>query len=125
MTDKNELRGREYLQAVRPEAMGHLLGFFKEAGRHLDPKTRFLISVIKQVIVFSPRGLKQYIRRAMEAGATRDEVLDTMLLAYPCANLTKIVDSVNILLDMDIPEAPAAPVPSEKTWHRVPATSVP
>jgi nitrite reductase/ring-hydroxylating ferredoxin subunit/alkylhydroperoxidase/carboxymuconolactone decarboxylase family protein YurZ len=97
------LRGREYLTAVRPEAMGHLLAFFKKAGEHLDPKTRFLISVLKQVIQGSPKGLRQYIRRAMESGASRDEVIDTILLAYPVANLTRLDNAIDVLLDMEPP----------------------
>jgi hypothetical protein len=34
----------------------HLLKFF-EVGKHLEPRTRFLISVVTKVIGFSPRGL--------------------------------------------------------------------
>lgn len=106
------LHGREYLQSVRPEAMGHLLAFFKESGRHLDPKTRFLISVLKQVVNFSPRGLRQYIRRAREAGATRDEVIDVILLAYPLANLTRMCDAVDVLLEMEARDAGQTAPPS-------------
>jgi nitrite reductase/ring-hydroxylating ferredoxin subunit/alkylhydroperoxidase/carboxymuconolactone decarboxylase family protein YurZ len=123
MPDEKPLRGREYLQAVRPEAMRHLLAFYGEAGRHLEPKTRFLISVLKQVINFSPRGLKQYIKRAMKEGATRDEVIDTILLAYPIANLTKLADSVDVLLDLEAVEGgpagggPAAGEDEAGVWH--------
>ena len=46
--DPNKPTGREYLQEVRPEAIGHLLAFFKESGRHLEPKTRFLMSVMTE-----------------------------------------------------------------------------
>ena len=38
-----------YLVKVRPEAMGHYFAFLKETGRHLDPKTKALISVITKV----------------------------------------------------------------------------
>jgi nitrite reductase (NADH) small subunit len=128
MTDENKksLRGREYLTAVRPEAMGHLLAFFKGAGAHLEPKTRFLISVLKQVVNFSPRGLKQYIRRAMTEGATRDEIIDTILLAYPLANLTRMADAVDVLLDMEAAAEPAKPAaPAGPTWQVLPGVAAP
>ncbi|MFO1268092.1 MAG: hypothetical protein U1F67_15755 [Rubrivivax sp.] len=38
-----------YLVKARPEAMGHYFAFLKDAGSHLDPKTRALISVITKV----------------------------------------------------------------------------
>jgi nitrite reductase/ring-hydroxylating ferredoxin subunit/alkylhydroperoxidase/carboxymuconolactone decarboxylase family protein YurZ len=121
MPDEKPLRGREYLQAVRPEAMRHLLAYYGEAGKHLEPKTRFLISVLKQVINFSPRGLKQYIKRALAEGATRDEVIDAILLAYPIANLTKLADSVDVLLDMEAAGTVAGPEKPDDdgsgTWH--------
>jgi nitrite reductase/ring-hydroxylating ferredoxin subunit len=95
----------------RPEAMGHLLQFFKESGKHLDPRTRFLISVVTKVINFSPRGLEQYVKRALAEGATPDEVLDAVLCSYPCAGLTKVVDAIDVILDLNLPgfEARAAP----------------
>jgi nitrite reductase/ring-hydroxylating ferredoxin subunit len=122
--------------------MGHLLSYYKEAGRHLDPKTRFLISVLKQVVEGSPRGLKQYIRRAREAGASRDEIIDTILLAYPLANLTRMSDAADVLLEMEAEEgtAPASAPPSARpddapaktaeaasgrAWHVVSADRVP
>jgi nitrite reductase/ring-hydroxylating ferredoxin subunit/alkylhydroperoxidase/carboxymuconolactone decarboxylase family protein YurZ len=102
--DPNKPTGREYLQEVRPEALGHLFAFFKESGRHLDPKTRFLMSVLTKVINYTPRGLRQYIKRAAKEGASKDEVIDTILLSYPCAGLTKVCDAAAILQEMDIPE---------------------
>jgi len=116
---KGESRGLEFLKARRPAAITHLLHFFGESGRHLEPKTRFLISVVTKVINFSPRGLEQYVNRALREGATPDEVIDAVLLAYPCAGLTKVVDAIDVILDLDLPgfeapraaEAGEAPVP--------------
>ena len=62
---KGESRGLAYLQQVRPEAVSHLLRFFRESGQHLEPRTRFLISIVTKVINLSPRGLQQYVRRAL------------------------------------------------------------
>jgi len=105
---KGESRGLAYLQQARPEAIRHLLKFFKESGQHLDPRTRFLISIVTKVINLSPRGLQQYVRRALEEGASPDEILDAVLCAYPCAGLTRVVDAIDVILDMDLPgfEAP-------------------
>lgn len=100
---KGESRGLAFLQSARPEAMGHLLKFFAASARHLDPKTRFLISVVTKVVNFSPRGIQQYVRRAREEGASPDEIIDAILCAYPCAGLTRVVDAVDVLLDMGLP----------------------
>ena len=103
-----DLSGLQWLSRQRPEAMEHLLAFFKESGRHLDPKTRFLIAIVTKVINFTPRGLRQYIPRAMREGASRDEVLDAILCAYPAAGLTKVVDAVDILRSIpDVGDAPS------------------
>ncbi|MBI2504788.1 MAG: Rieske 2Fe-2S domain-containing protein [Candidatus Latescibacteria bacterium] len=116
---EKELSGLQYLSQTRPEAMQHLLAFFKESGRHLDPKTRFLISVVTKVINFSPRGLRQYMPRALKEGASRDELIDAILCAYPAAGLTKVVDAIEVLRELDRegklgavaapPSVPAAP----------------
>jgi len=116
---KSESRGLAYLSRVRPEAMSHLLKFFGESARHLDPKTRFLISVVTKVINFSPRGLEQYVKRALKEGATPDEVIDAVLCAYPCAGLTKVVDAVDVILDLELPgfeaTAPGTALLAEET----------
>ena len=100
---KGESRGLAYLRTARPEAVAHLLKFFRESGRHLEPRTRFLISIVTKVINHSPRGLQQYVRRALEEGATPDEIIDAVLCSYPCAGLTKVVDAIDVILDMKLP----------------------
>jgi nitrite reductase/ring-hydroxylating ferredoxin subunit/alkylhydroperoxidase/carboxymuconolactone decarboxylase family protein YurZ len=98
---EGELSGLQYLSQERPEAMQHLLAFFRESGKHLDPKTRFLISVVTKVINFSPRGLRQYLPRAVKEGASRDELLDAILCAYPAAGLTKVVDAIEVFRELE------------------------
>ena len=100
--DDRELSGLQYLSRERPEAMQHLLAFFKESSRHLDPKTRFLISIVTKVVNFSPRGLRQYIPRAVSEGASPDEVMDAILCAYPAAGLTRVVDAIDVLRSLDL-----------------------
>ena len=114
-----------YLLKARPEALGHYFAFLKDAGKHLDPKTKNLISVITKVHAQTDRGLRQYLRRALREGCTPVEVLDALLMAFPALGLAKIIWAVDIILDMNLPEfQPAALtslVPSQ--WHDVMAST--
>lgn len=107
----------DYLIKVRPDAMKPYFRFLKEAGRHLDPKTRSLISVITKVAVQTEPGFRQYLSRALREGATPSEVLDALLMAFPALGLAKIVWAVDILLDMDIPEFRPELMDAEPRWH--------
>ena len=108
-----------YLVKVRPDAIKPYFRFLKEAGRHLDPKTRNLISVITKVAVQTETGFRQYLSRALREGATPGEVLDALLMAFPVLGLAKIVWAVDILLDMDIPEFRPELMDAEPRWHDV------
>jgi len=92
-----------YLVQARPDAMVHYFRFLKETGKHLDPKTRNLISVITKVHAQTERGFRQYLHRALREGATPLEVLDALLMAFPALGLTKIVWAADIILDMNLP----------------------
>jgi nitrite reductase/ring-hydroxylating ferredoxin subunit/alkylhydroperoxidase/carboxymuconolactone decarboxylase family protein YurZ len=107
----------KYLIKTRPEAMGAYFSFLKESGKHLDPKTRSLISVITKVDSQTERGLRQYLPRALRDGATPDEVIDALLMAFPTLGLAKITWAIDIMLDMDIPEFRADLLGVEATWH--------
>jgi nitrite reductase/ring-hydroxylating ferredoxin subunit/alkylhydroperoxidase/carboxymuconolactone decarboxylase family protein YurZ len=106
-----------YLLKARPEAMQHYFKFMKEAGAALDPKTRGLISVITKVHAQTARGLKQYVKRALADGATANEILDALLMAFPALGLAKIVWAVDVLLEMDLPEFRLATLSAEPAWH--------
>lgn len=107
----------KYLIKARPEAMGAYFTFMKEAGKHLDPKTRSLISVITKVDSQTERGLRQYLPRALRDGATPNEVLDAILMAFPTLGLAKITWAIDIMLDMDIPEFRLELLGAEIEWH--------
>jgi nitrite reductase/ring-hydroxylating ferredoxin subunit/alkylhydroperoxidase/carboxymuconolactone decarboxylase family protein YurZ len=92
-----------YLLAARPEAMTHYFAFLKDAGKHLDPKTRNLISVITKVDAQTEPGFKQYLKRALKEGCSPVEVIDALLMAFPTLGLTKIIWATNIILSMDLP----------------------
>jgi len=122
-----------FLVKARPEAMTHYFAFLKDAGKHLDPKTRDLISVITKVHAQTERGLRQYLKRALRDGCTPAEVLDALLMAFPALGLAKIVWAVDVILAMDLPEfrafasgaqapqdaAPQAAEPAAIEWHDV------
>lgn len=118
-----------YLLKARPEALGHYFAFLKDAGKHLDPKTKNLISVITKVHSQTERGLQQYLRRALRDGCTAVEVLDALLMAFPALGLAKIIWAVDVILEMKLPDFQpetlsslgAAPVAGQ--WHFVMASS--
>ena len=123
-----------YLLKARPDALGHYFAFLKDAGKHLDPKTRNLISVITKVHAQTERGLRQYLRRALREGCTSVEVLDALLMAFPALGLAKIIWAVDVILDMKLPEfqdeSVFATIPVETAstatsagWHDVMASS--
>ena len=126
-----------YLQAARPEAMTHYFAFLKDAGKHLDPKTRNLISVITKVDAQTEPGFKQYLKRALRDGCSPVEVIDALLMAFPTLGLTKIIWATNIILSMNLPgfdpesmKAQLAGEPekaeseaTEAVWHDVMTTA--
>ena len=111
----------DYLLHARPKAMQQYFGFLKEAGRHLDSKTRAIISVITKVDNQTEAGFRQYLHRAMQAGVTADEILDALLLAFPTLGLTKITWAMDLLLEMDLPEFRLENLERQGHWHDVAA----
>ncbi len=110
-----------YLIQARPEAMGSYFHFLKKAGDHLDTRTRDLISVITKVAVQTEGGFKQYLTRALRNGASPNEVIDALLMAFPVLGLAKIVWAAEILLEMDIPEFRPENLGASATWHDITA----
>lgn len=108
-----------YLVKARPDAVGHYFAFLKNCGKHLDPKTRNLISVITKVDAQTERGFRQYLGRALREGCTPVEVLDALLMAFPTLGLHKIVWAVDIILAMDLPEFQPGALGAQGTWHDV------
>lgn len=93
-----------FLVNARPEAMSAYFTFLKDAGSRLDPKTRNLISVITKVHAQTANGLRQYLKRALREGASAEEVVDALLMAFPALGLAKIVWAIDVILKMDLPE---------------------
>ncbi|MBF0423320.1 MAG: Rieske 2Fe-2S domain-containing protein [Magnetococcales bacterium] len=96
-----------YLGAARPEAATHLLSFYKHSVKALDEKTRCLIQIVTKVAVGTERGLRQYAPKALKAGASKEEILDAVMMAFPAAGLNKMLDAIEVLIDLDLlPEVP-------------------
>ena len=116
-----------YLVKARPAAMTAYFAFLKDAGSRLDPKTRNLISVITKVHARTEAGLKQYLKRALREGATAEEVIDALLMAFPALGLANIIWAIDVILKMDLPEfahaARAAAAAPEPAWHDVAAVA--
>lgn len=106
-----------YLLQVRGDALGHYFKFLKDAGKHLDPKTRDLISVITKVHSQTEAGFKQYLVRALREGCTPLEIVDALLMAFPALGLAKIVWATEILLEMDIPEFSPELIQGQPQWR--------
>ncbi len=113
----------DYLLKARPEALGHYFAFVKDAGKHLDPKTRNLISVITKVHARTERGFRQYLGRALREGCTPVEVLDALLMAFPALGLAKIIWAVDIILAMDIPDFRLDALAQTGQWHDLMASA--
>lgn len=109
----------DYLIGARPEAMTAYFKFIKQAGAHLDPKTRSLISVITKVSAQTEKGFKQYLTRALRDGATANEVIDALLMAFPVLGLTKIIWAVEQLRELDLPEFSLEALQAMPGWHEI------
>lgn len=110
-----------YLVKARPEAMTAYFTFLKKSDTHLDTRTRDLISVITKVAVQTEGGFRQYLTRALRNGASPNEIIDALMMAFPVLGLAKIVWATEILLDMNIPEFRPENLDAAPVWHDVAA----
>ena len=113
----------KYLMQVRAEAMQDYFSFLKKSGSHLDEKTRAIISVITKVDKQTESGLRQYLKRALNAGVSANEIIDALFVAFPSLGLSKIVWATEIILQMDLPEFQTDALTREKKWHAICAPS--
>lgn len=112
-----------YLMKARPEAMQSYFAFLKESGKHLDAKTRAIISVITKVDNQTPAGFRQYLKRALKEGVSANEIIDALLTAFPTLGLTKIIWAMDQLLEMQLPEFDLSELEFEANWHELCALS--
>lgn len=112
-------KAMNYLIEVRGEAILPYFKFLKEAGKHLDVKTRDLISVITKVDKQTEKGFKQYLNRALADGCTANEIIDALLMAFPTLGLTKIIWAVEIILAMNLPDFTPDMLGQTPQWNRI------
>ncbi|MBI4005062.1 MAG: Rieske 2Fe-2S domain-containing protein [Gammaproteobacteria bacterium] len=112
-----------YLMKIRPDAMHSYFDFIKKSGKHLDKKTRAIISVLTKVDNQTDTGFRQYLVRALQAGVTPDEIIDSLLIAFPTLGLSKIIWAIDIIIDMNIPEFQPDKLGNDQKWHAVIAIS--
>lgn len=104
---------------IRPDEMEEYFSFLKKSGRHLDDKTKAIISVITKVDKQTASGFRQYLKRALAHGVTANELIDALFVAFPTLGLSKIVWAVDILLEMDIPDFELSNMQTDMTWRYV------
>lgn len=109
----------KYLAEARPEAASAYFTFLRESGRHLDDKTRFLISVVTKVATGTTVGLKQYVPHAMRAGASAQEILDAVLMSFPAAGLPKVLDAIDVLQELGLPDFKLENLAKTPEWYEV------
>ena len=112
-------KAMNYLLEVRGDALLPYFKFLKEAGKHLDVKTRDLISVITKVDKQTEKGLKQYLNRALNDGCTANEIIDALLMAFPTLGLTKIIWAVEIILTLNLPDFSPEMLGHEPQWNEI------
>ena len=93
--------------------------FIRKSSTHLDNKTRSIISVITKVDNQTETGFRQYLVRALQAGATPDEIIDALFASFPSLGLSKIIWAIDIVLDMDIPGFQPENLGKEISWHEI------
>ncbi len=107
----------DYLKQIRPEAVEAYFTFLKKSGEHLDAKTRALISVITKIDNQTEAGFRQYLTRALKEGASANEIIDAIMVAFPTLGLTKIIWAIDLIREMDLPEFYPENLNQELGWH--------
>ncbi len=90
--------GLTYLMENRKEIVKIYQKMVNHLGTHLDEKTRQLIMLAIQVNSPSPSAIKIIIPKAVRAGATRDEIIDTLILTIPVVGLSTVVKMLPLVL---------------------------
>ncbi|MGC9365182.1 MAG: carboxymuconolactone decarboxylase family protein [Fidelibacterota bacterium] len=90
--------GMTYLMENRKEVFKSYQKMVSNLGTHLDEKTRVLIMLAIQVNSPSPEAIKIIIPKAIRAGATRDEIIDTLILTIPVVGLSTVLKMLPFVL---------------------------
>jgi 4-carboxymuconolactone decarboxylase len=92
--------GLTILQQKRPEVVSAYLRLLGSLGSALDTKTKQLLLIALQTTQGSSRALRRHVPRALDAGATAEEVLDAIALTLPVAGLTRTSEALSSVADL-------------------------
>ncbi len=109
----------KYLMQIRPREMEDYFSFLKNSGKHLDDKTKAIISVITKVDKQTATGFRQYLKRALALGVTANQIIDALFVAFPTLGLSKIIWAIDILLEMDMAEFDPENMREGLSWHEL------
>ncbi|HMA63337.1 MAG TPA: carboxymuconolactone decarboxylase family protein [bacterium] len=90
--------GLTYLMEERKEVFKDYQKLINGLGDHLDEKTRQLINLAIQINSPSPEAIKIIIPKAIRAGATKDEIIDTLIMTIPVVGLSTVLKMLTLVL---------------------------
>jgi len=90
--------GLTYLMENRKDVFKNYQKLVGNLGDHLDEKTRQLIMLAIQVNSPSPEAIKIIIPKAIRAGASKDEIIDTLILTIPVVGLSTVLKMLTLVL---------------------------
>jgi 4-carboxymuconolactone decarboxylase len=70
------------------------LGLLCQSAGPLDPKTRYLVNLGIAIGAGSPGAVKSHARKAMEHGASREELLHALLLALTTVGFPAMIAAI-------------------------------
>jgi alkylhydroperoxidase/carboxymuconolactone decarboxylase family protein YurZ len=90
--------GLTFLMENRKEVLKNYQKMVGSLGGHLEEKVRQLIMLAIQVNSPSPEAIKIILPKAIRAGATRDEIIDTLILTIPVVGLSTVLKMLPFIL---------------------------
>ena len=83
--------GLTFMLTHRKEVMVSYMKMVGSLGEHLDEKTKQLIQLALQMTSPSPQTIKVIVPKALRAGATREEILDAVILSVPSVGISMVL----------------------------------
>lgn len=102
MSDKPfDRRGMRFLLEVRNWEASRIVELESYTGAHLDKKTKALIDLVLRTIRPNEPALRRALTKAVGGGASRDEIIDAILAAYPIVGSENVVQAIEGMLDWE------------------------
>ena len=90
--------GLTFMMEYRKEDFKNYQKLVGNLGRSIDEKTRQLIMLAIQVNSPAPEAIKIIIPKAIRAGATKNEIIDTLLMTIPVVGLATVLKMLTLVL---------------------------